>query len=329
MCVNKGWLLVCLIWGALGATLLYLSDPSPAGPAVWLVVAAVIGCLGVPVFERFVEGIPTRGDRLSPDPVLILPAAGLIYETLLGPLAGVAIASVSEAEAWQGALVGGILGPPLVALVLLATTPLAPLPEAVPAEASGVKGPGLSTRQRVLIGLMCLGLPMACLVVLVRYVSSVPRQWERLRVYAMLQALGGVFGADPDRDEFYGVRLAGKAIGDGDVGQLRAFPELDHLTLSGTAVTDAGLSVLPTLRKLKIVGLADTAITDAGLAHLRALTELEVLDLSGTRVGDAGVAQLQGLRELRYLDLRGTLVTEEGVQQLSRALPHLGVRRTR
>jgi hypothetical protein len=43
-----------------------------------------------------------------------------------------------------------------------------------------------------------------------------------------------VFGADPEADRFYGVRLEGPAIGNAEVKQLRVFPELDHLALSAS-----------------------------------------------------------------------------------------------
>jgi hypothetical protein len=174
---------------------------------------------------------------------------------------------------------------------------------------------------------MCLVPPTVTLMVVVRCVVCVLRRPGRLRVYGIVQERGGVFGADPDADRYYGVRWEGQAVGDAEAGLLRAFPELDHLTLSGTRVTDAGLASLRGLRGLRAGGLARTAVTDAGLARLAGLAELEVLDLSGTAVGDAGLECLQGLGNLKYLDLRGTGVTPAGVGMLLARLPDLQLKR--
>jgi hypothetical protein len=325
MSVNKVWLLICSAWAALGGTILYFLDHSLVGPVVWLVVGDLVGLFGPFFLRRFIEVIPHEGEGLPADPVFVAPVVGLIHGTLFGPLVGAWMGLEPGWQAWQGALLGALLVPPVFSLAVILVFSLFPVRTSVPPSAVGREF-GLTRLDRLLIALMCLVLPAVMLVVLVRCVLWVPRRRERLRVYGMVQGRGGVFGADPDADRFYGVRWQGTAVADAEAGHFRAFPELEHLALSRTLVTDAGLGRLRGLRRLKIVDLSHTAVTDAGLAVLGSFAGLEVLDLSGTAVGDAGIEQLRGLANLKSLGLRGTRVTPAGVERLLARLPGLQVR---
>jgi hypothetical protein len=324
MAIDRLWLCVCLAWAVLGGTMLYFLDHSLVEPVVWLAAGGLIGCFGPAILWRFVQVLPHRGEVPPCDPQFMAPVAGLVHGTLLGTQAGTVVGFESEGEAWQGVLLGALVVPPVLSLALLIVSTVFPVK-------AGGAGPleegrfGLTRRHRVLLVLVCIALPVVTLAALVRCLLWAVRRPKRLRVYARVQELGGIFGADPDGDMFYGVRWEGPAIGDADVQQLRVFPELDCLTVSGTRVTDAGLARLRGLRRLKIVGLARTAITDAGLAHLTGLAELRILDVSETRVGDAGLECLHCLTNLKYLDLRGSQVTVAGVARLHKALPQAEV----
>ncbi len=316
MSINKVWLLICSAWAAVGGTILYFLDHSLVGPVVWLVLGDLIGLFGPFFLRRFIEVIPHQGEGLPADPVFIAPLVGLIHGTLFGPLVGAWMGLEPGWQAWQGALLGALLVPPAFSLaVILVFSSLLPVRTSVPSSAVEREF-GLTRLDRLFVALMCLVLPAVVLVVVARCALWVPRRRERLRVYGMVQERGGVFGADPDADRFYGVRWEGTAVGDAEAGQLRAFPELDYLALSWTRVTDEGLARLRGLRRLKIVDLSHTAVTDAGLALLGTLAGLDVLDLSGTAVGDAGIERLRGLANLKCLGLRGTRVTPAGVERL-------------
>jgi hypothetical protein len=327
MAISKAWLCVCLVWATLGGTFLYLIDHSLLGAAAWLAAVLLIGVFGPFYLERLIEIIPHRGERLPVDPFFILPIASLIHGTLIGSLIGLGAASASASQAWQGALLGGIVGPPSLSVILVVLSGVLVFTKRELIDRDEAGKPTVSWPDLGLILLMSLFLPLVAAVVLIRCIVWIPRRRKRLRVYARLQELGGVFGADPDADRFYGVRLEGRAIEDADLGLLRAFSELDHVSLSGTQVTNAGLVYLRSLKRLKIIDLDRTAITDAGLVHLTELAELECLDLSETQVGDAGLECLRGLGNLKFLDLRRTQVTQEAMSRLLAKMPGLQIKR--
>jgi hypothetical protein len=326
MAINKVWLRVCITWAMLGVTILFILDHSFVGPIVWLVVGCLIGYFGPFFLHRFIEVIPHRGEVPPADLFFITPLLGLIHGTLFGALLGMGFAYEYEEQAWQGALLGALLFPPALSSAALVVFSLFPVRTSRPASAEEETF-GLTRLHRFFIVLMCLVLPAVALAALVRCLVWILRRPKRLHVYARVQELGGVFGADPDTNKFYGVRWEGPAVGDADVEQLRAFPEMDHLALSGTRVTDGGLARLRRLRRLKGVELAHTAITDAGLVYLAGMAGLVFLDVSETGVGDAGLEHLQGLGKLKYLHLRGTRVTQTGVERLLVKLPGLEVNR--
>jgi hypothetical protein len=327
MAISKTWLCVSLLWATLGGTFLYFIDGSLFSGAVWFALALLIGVFGPFYLERFIEIIPHRGERLPADLFFILPVGSLIHGVLLGPLIGLGAASGFAGQAWRGALLGGILGPPILSVILLVVFGVLAFTKRELADRDEAGKPTVSWPHLGLITLMSIFLPLVAVAVLIRCAVWIPRHRRRLRTYARLQELGGVFGADPDGDKFYGVRFNGPAIEDVDVGLLRVFPELDHVDLSGTHVTDVGLAPLRGMKRLKILGLTRTAVTDAGLFHLAGLAELEHLDLSETQVGDAGLEHLESLGNLKFLDLRGTHVTDDAVNQLLAKLPGLQIKR--
>jgi len=212
MLINKLWLCICLAWAMLGGTILYFLDHSFVGPVVWLVVGDLIGCFGPLFLERFIEVIPHRGDVPPADPFFIAPLVGLIHGTLLGALVGTTVGFESEGEAWQGALLGALLDPPIISSAFLVGFSLFPVRtrESTSPEEERF---GLTWLHRFLIVLMCLVLPAVMLVAFVRCLVWILRRPERLRVYARVQELGGAFGADPEADKFYGVSFTGKPGG--------------------------------------------------------------------------------------------------------------------
>ncbi len=149
--------------------------------------------------------------------------------------------------------------------------------------------------------------------------------WHRLAVtLGVLAASGVVFAADADQEKAIAAikKLDGKVqvdsdspdkpvvrvvltdskITDADMVHLKAFPQLESLSLSGAKkFTDAGLEHIKGLTKLEQLFLNDTKITDAGLAHLKGLTNLSRLSLKGTKVSDEAVKELQ--KTLTKLDV--------------------------
>jgi Leucine Rich repeat len=343
MTINKAWLCVCSVWGAAVGTILYFTDDSIAAGFVWLTVGIIIGFLDGFFLERFVETIFRGTGGWPPDPLHpldILPIVVLFPGTFFGPLVGAWIYSCCMGSAWPGALLGLAFGPTFFSLVCFIPFCLIlvkPLPKVIltgkPLQMKVVIPTTEEKRSNSLwmdmfwiIGI-CLALPLIVVVVLIRCVAWFPRHRKRLRVFARLRECGGVFGADPEMDRFYGVRLENPAIGDAEVESLRVFPEMDHVSLSHTRVTDAGLSHLQNMRELKIIELAGTAITNSGLKHLSGLMSLGCLDLSRTKVGDEGLEYLLGLRNLKFLHLEETQVTQTGVERLLMILPDLEVQR--
>jgi hypothetical protein len=317
--MNKLWLLVCMVWSALGAVALFFIDRSVVGGFVWLAGGFMIGCMGRLFGERLMESIPHSATGPPPDIAFVSPFVGLTYGLLLGSVVGIAAGLEGEGPGWLTVLIGVTVGPPTVSFLALVLYTLL----------SAVTGDRLAMRprHRAVLALMCLALPLVALAVLVRCLLWIPRHRRRLEVFRWAEDLGGVFGADPEGDRFFGVNFEGTVVSDEDVARLRVFWELETLRLSGRGITDRALSHLRHLKRLKILGLLFTSVTDSGLAHLAGLTTLEVLDLAGTSIGDQGLSNLRRMHRLGWLDVRGTLVTESGIRELSRTLPNLQVQR--
>jgi hypothetical protein len=327
MAVNKFWLLACLLWALLGASCLYTIDGSVVAGVVWLAAGVFIGCFGGLFLERFVEMLPHRGKHMPTDVLLFMPLAGLIVGTLSGPMIGAGAASRSPGDAWRGALLGAVVGPPVASFLFLAAcTVVAALKEGSASQHQREKSE-LSARQRWMMVVLCAALPLVALLVIVRCLAWIPRRRQRLKAFGKLQDLGAVFSADPARDVFYGITLERLAFEDEHARLLRAFPELDHVSLAGTAVTDAGVSCLRRLWNLRIVSLAGTAVTDAALVHLTASEELTILNISDTRLGDGCLAHVACFRHLQSLNVHGTLVTNQGLRRLLQTLPSLKIKR--
>src|SRR5207247_1779210 len=74
------------------------------------------------------------------------------------------------------------------------------------------------------------------------------------------------------------------------------------LDLAGTAVTDAGLAQLKELGKLRELNLSGTLVTAEGLSQLKELTELQRLRLSPTQLSDTALQTLAEIGKLHTLD---------------------------
>ena len=98
-------------------------------------------------------------------------------------------------------------------------------------------------------------------------------------------------------DFFADVVLVGKGsssdLGQGDLGYLRAFPDLEELQLYQSDVTDEDLAHLAGLRRLRWLDLTSDKITDEGLKHLMELGSLEEISVGGEKITDLGVARLR------------------------------------
>jgi len=95
------------------------------------------------------------------------------------------------------------------------------------------------------------------------------------------------------------------------------------LNLAGTAITNADLAQLKDFTHLQRLHLERTAIGDAGLATVGGFSGLTYLNLYGSKVTDAGLPALEPLTHLTELYLRGTAATPVGGDVLKKALPDL------
>lgn len=157
-------------------------------------------------------------------------------------------------------------------------------------------------------------------------ITFTPPQQESVN---KLTAKGGLvmqLAADADT-LVVNLSLAGKAITDAEVAEVKNLPKVSQLNLANTAVSDAGIATLSGLTDLTMLHLEKTAITDAALANLKGLAKLEYLNLYGTSIGDAGLAHLSGLKNLKKLYLWQTKVTDKGVEELKKAIPAVVVNR--
>jgi eukaryotic-like serine/threonine-protein kinase len=98
--------------------------------------------------------------------------------------------------------------------------------------------------------------------------------------------------------------LQGLPIGNAELNQLRAAPQLKSLDLCGTQVTDQGLGELTELASLTSLALDDTKITDRGLAVLARMRQLASLKLNGCKITDKGLGQLAALGGLQWLEIK-------------------------
>lgn len=73
---------------------------------------------------------------------------------------------------------------------------------------------------------------------------------------------------------------------------LEELPNLEQLQLAGCAVSDNDLAQLKGLRRLIGIGLDDTNVTDLGIAHLKTLPRLTYIEHANTKITDAGLGRI-------------------------------------
>jgi hypothetical protein len=121
------------------------------------------------------------------------------------------------------------------------------------------------------------------------------------------QWLCAVFGVDFFADVVFVGKGPSSDLGQGDLGYLKAFPDLEELQLYQSDVTDEDLAHLAGLRRLRWLDLTSDEITDEGLKHLMKSSSLEEVFLGGEKITDGGVAQLRqalpNARVERYAEL--------------------------
>jgi hypothetical protein len=120
------------------------------------------------------------------------------------------------------------------------------------------------------------------------------------------------------------LRVASSPVGDAELAQIAALPELSAVDLNRTPVTDAGMKHLAALASLDWLILDNTAVTDDGVRVLASAVKLKMLSLEQTAVTDDGLLELAKLPSLDTVYLIGTGVTDEGVAEFQRRCP--GVR---
>ena len=121
----------------------------------------------------------------------------------------------------------------------------------------------------------------------------------------------------PLHDTLRVLHLEGSDVSEGGLAALRAFTELDELTIGDTRLHAgiADLSAWPRLRTLSLVGLD---LTDKAVPLLAARRSLVVLDLSATEVRDpSGLAALPYLRTLGVAQTRLSAAGAAAVKRLA------------
>jgi hypothetical protein len=119
------------------------------------------------------------------------------------------------------------------------------------------------------------------------------------------------------------------APGAKDLNVIRAWPELEGLTVGPSDTGDDDLKNLSNLSRLSAIRLGDTRVSDDGLYHLGGLTSLFVLDLSGTRLRGEGLRHLAGLNRLAVITLDRTQSSDEHLAHLPPALVRVELRDTK
>lgn len=119
----------------------------------------------------------------------------------------------------------------------------------------------------------------------------------------------------PLRDTLRVLHLAGSDVSEDGLAALRAFGELEELTIGDTRMHAgiADLSAWPRLRTLSLVGLE---LTDRVLPSLAAQPSLAILDLSATEIRDP--SPLAALPHLRTLGVAQTRLSPAGVAAIKR-----------
>ena len=98
-------------------------------------------------------------------------------------------------------------------------------------------------------------------------------------------------------------------------------PAVILLDLSGSGITERQVGQLKAFTNLERLHLERNQISDAALKSLSGLTRLRYLNLVETQVGDAGAATLGSLENLQEVYLWQSKVTAAGAETLRKKLP--------
>jgi hypothetical protein len=155
-------------------------------------------------------------------------------------------------------------------------------------------------------------------------VGASPEAFEKLGALRTLERLyldqthagdAALAALAPAQDTLRVLHLGGSDVSDAGLAALRAFTQLDELTIGDSRVHAgiADLSAWPRLRTLSLIGLD---LGDAAVPALAARPSLVVLDLSATEVRD--VSPLAALPHLRTLGVAQTRLSAAGVAAVKR-----------
>jgi hypothetical protein len=104
---------------------------------------------------------------------------------------------------------------------------------------------------------------------------------------------------------------------DRDIGLVRAFPDLERLTVvCEQDVSDAGIEQLKGL-KLKRLFVVSEKLTDKSFEHLATLTELEHLTVRESKVSAAALGTLGKLPKLKALRLSDSGLTDADLKHFA------------
>lgn len=117
------------------------------------------------------------------------------------------------------------------------------------------------------------------------------------------------------------IALINTSITDAGLAHLRAFEQLNDLTLSSPGITGSGLRGFSS-SKLQRINFSGSGVTDAGMESIAAFDGIELIFFSDTQVTDRGLRHLAGMERLQVLNLRGTNITDAGLSHLN-GLPNL------
>lgn len=141
------------------------------------------------------------------------------------------------------------------------------------------------------------------------------RELDRLYLDQTHADDGTLAALAPAHETLRVLHLEGSDVSEDGLAALRAFTELDELTIGDTRMHAgiANLSAWPRLRTLSLIGLD---LTDKALPSLAAGRSLAALDLSATDVRDP--SPLAALPHLRTLGVAQTRLSRAGVVALER-----------
>jgi Leucine-rich repeat (LRR) protein len=141
------------------------------------------------------------------------------------------------------------------------------------------------------------------------------------KAVAVFEKLGVTLTRDMKQPEQPVIAVISKStnVGDG-IAQIKAFKNLQTLSLRSCKITDAGL-VLATkgmkFPELTSVELGENPLSDIGvISLLRAAPNLKTLDIFTTQISDATVKQARTLKQLERLHIAATRCTDLSIELL-------------